>query len=454
VATFCDPNQMVNRKSPGELHDWITFVIMSACFVTFVAVTLGVDLVFNQIDRAVDRGWVPYGLTFVVAFCTIAAWLPPAKLSRALRVAVVLPGVHALVLALAWPAWHALSRFINDRSTTSELATHFPIALGAAATIVAFIVFACVVARRRSGEWLHGFVMLALTELMLLGMWLPISCSVWPGGEGEWWTSADPVVVDARSRVLLSIVPPTIVALGFTAFALRKPSQLLRARPAILAIVGAGYLFAFAVRLDASAREMVLYSNLLPILLTAMVVAIAALIIFGTALAIRSFAAQHAFKRKRRAEGVIVRELDAAVTPRVVTRDDAPVFGFEITSWLRGPRVVQRSFAVSIAGATIPVNGAHLVAPLPAATTQLQIGESFAVLRPGDRVTIAGHARATGDPFRTSAAPLAGELFIAPAERGASSFAHVALAMWRPCVAYLLIVVAVALPALAALAAS
>jgi hypothetical protein len=442
VATFCDPNLIVKRKSPGELAGWITFVIVSACLVTFIAVTLGVDLVFAQIDRAVDRGWVPHGLTFVLAFCMIAAWLPPGSLSRPLRVAVVLPGVHALVVALAWPAWHAVSRFINDRSTTSELATHFPVALAAGGTIVMFIAFACLVARRRSGEWLHGFVMLALSELLLLGLWLPISCVVWPGGAGEWWSNADPVIVDVSSRVALTVVPPTIVALGFTAFALRRPTQLLLARPLIIALVGAACFVAVAARLGASAREMLLYSNQLPILLTGMVVAIGALIIFGVALAVRSYAAQHAFQRKRRAEGVIV--LD----------DNAPAFGFEITSWLRGPRVVQRSFAVNIAGATIPISGAHLIAPLAQATTQLHIGESLAVLRPGDRVTIAGHTSASGDPFRTSAAPITDQLFIAPADRGASGFVHVALAMWRPCVAYLLIVVAVALPALAALAAT
>jgi hypothetical protein len=47
---------MWNRKSAGELATWITVVIVSACFVTFVGVTLGVNLVFNQIDRAIDRG--------------------------------------------------------------------------------------------------------------------------------------------------------------------------------------------------------------------------------------------------------------------------------------------------------------------------------------------------------------------------------------------------------------
>jgi hypothetical protein len=443
VATFCDPNLIVKRKSAGELADWVKLVVVSACIVTFVAVTLGVDLVFNQIDRAVDRGWIPYGLTFIVAFCVIAAWLPPAKLTRSLRVAVVLPFVHALVVALAWPAWHALSKFVSQPLAVTALATKFPIAIFASVAIAAFIAFSCVVARRRTGEWLHGFVMLSLCELLLIGLWLPISCNLLPGGHSEYWDAYEPVIGQHAlvGRIVVSVAPPTLVALAFTAFALRRPAQLLACRRAVIVAVIVLASCGVAMRADATAREMMLYSNLMPIMITAMIVAVAALIIFGVALAVRSYAAQHAFKHKKRADGVIV--LD----------EQTPVAGFEITSWLRGPRVVQRPFAVSIAGATIPVNGAHLIAPLPAASTQLHIGESFAVLRPGDRVTIAGHTRASGDPFRTSAAPLTGELFIAPADRVTSGLAHVALAMWRPCVAYLLIVVAVALPALAALVA-
>ncbi len=439
---FADPTQIVSRKSPGKLDDWICVVVGAACLVTFLAVTIGVDLVFHEIDRAVDRGWVPYGLVFIVAFCVLAAWLPPAKLSRALRVAVVLPAVHALVLALAWPAWQTLSRFVTDRSTASPLVTAFPIAFVAGIATVAFIAFASLVARRRSGEWLHGFIMLALTELLLLGLWLPISCALWPGGEGDWWSLSGPILVDVASRAAFSVIPPTVVAFAFTAFALRRPTQLLAMRRIVISAVAGLLLLALAMRMGATPREMVLYSNLMPMLLTAMIVAIAALMFFGIALAVRNAAALAALRGRRRADGVIT--LD----------DDAPALGFEITSWLRGPRIVQRPFSVSIARSTIPVRGAHLVAALPAATTQLRIGESYAVLRPGDRVTIAGHRDASGDPFRTSAAPLAGEIYVAPAERASSGFTHVALAMWRPCVAYLLIVVAVALPALAALAAT
>jgi hypothetical protein len=441
VTTFCDPSQVVNRKDPGALADWLVLVVGVACFVTFIAVPIGTGFALAQIDRAADRGWLPYTLTYVTAFGVLAAWLPPAPLSRALRVAVLLPAVHALVVALAWPAWHSLARFA-DASTASKLVTDFPIGTVALVTITGFLVFAGLVARRRSGEWLHGFVMLALCELLLLGLWLPISCKLWPGGQADWWTFTEPVVTEVAPRVALTAIPPTVLALVFTALALRRPSLLLAWRRVVVWFVGVALFVAFASRLGASAREMVLYSNLLPMLLTAMIVAIAALLCFGVGLAVEATRAQAAFRRRKRSDGVIVSD------------DGTPAFGLQITSWLRGPRIVQRPFAVSIAGATIPISGAHLVAAMPAATTQLRTGEAYAVLRPGDRVTIAGHADAAGDPFRTSAAPLAGDVMIAPADRAPAGFAQVALAMWRPCVAYLLIVVAVAIPALAALAAA
>lgn len=443
TPTFRDPALDVTRKGAGQLDGWISFVIAAACLITFAAVTIGVDLVTRQIDRTVDRGWFQNGLTFAVAFGMLAAWLPPSRMSRALRVAVLLPALHAAAIALAWPAWTALSRFVNDPAAASPLATGFPLAAIVTAALAAYAGFALLVARPRSGEWLHGFVMLALCELLLLGLWLPISCAAWPGGTDEWWTASEPVIASIGSRVALTVVPPTLVALAFTALALRRPSMLLGLRQPITYVVLVVLALAVALRLDASARILVLYANLLPILLAAVLVAVLALVLYGVALALREYRTSRALARRRTTSGVIVAD-----------DDDEPAVGLEITSWLRGPRTVQRAFSVRTPAGLLPARGVHLVTTLPAATTQLRIGEAIAVLRPGDHVTVAGHGTATGDPFRTSAAPIAGELFVSPADAGASLSAHVALAIWRPCVAYLLIVVAVAIPALAALAAS
>jgi len=435
---------MVQRRGAGKVADWVVCSIAVACIVTFAAVAIGIELLVDQLHwspREVDLGWARYGITFVVAFWILASWLPPARLSRALRVAVGLPALHALVLAVAWPVWHAIAPALPCDGAVTTFVRDFPFETVAAATGVGFVMFGIVVARRRSGEWIHGFAMLALAELLLLGLWMPIACAAWPGGHGEWWTPSQPLLANATGQVALIIIPPTLAALAFTAVALRRPALLSKHRALIGQCVAALFIVAVIARIGASARVMVLYTNFLPLLFVTSIVAIGALLALGTLTWWRAFVGDRMLRRRARYVGVIVDD------------DKQPVIGVEITSWLRGPRIVQRPFAVSTKEGTLPVRGAHVVGPLPSATTQLRAGECMALVNPGDSVTIGGIDEAHGDPFRTSAAPLANDMLIAPAPVGRVGFVHTTLAMWRPCVAYLLIVTAVALPGLAALLA-
>jgi len=431
---------MVQRRGPGKAAHWIVIAIALACVVTFAAVTIGVELVAAQLRwslHPLDLRWLRYGLTFTVAFWIFASWLPPARLSRALRIAVVLPALHALVVAAAWSAWLSIAPHLPRDGSATRFVVEFPFVAVTAATTVAFAAFAYAIAKKRSGEWIHGFAMLALAELLLLGLWLPIACEVWPGGPMRWWTEARPLLAHASSKIALIVVPPTLIACAFTAFALRRPSSLPRWRARIGQLLAIVFAVAVLTRVQAPARVIMLYTNFMPVLFVAAVVAIAALVVLGASTWWR---ARHGMPEQR-VEGVIVDE------------DREPVVGVEITSWLRGPRIIQRPFAVSTAQGTIPVRGGHIVGALPPATTQLRAGECMALLRPGDSVAIAGHATADGAPFRTSAAPIANELVIAPTPLVPGAFTNMTLAMWRPCVAYLLIVSAVALPGLAALLA-
>jgi hypothetical protein len=240
-------------------------------------------------------------------------------------------------------------------------------------------------------------------------------------------------------RIAFTVVPPTVIALGFTAVALRKPNVLGPARHMIAVSIGILLFTAIAVRANAGAREMLLYSNFLPVLLCAAIVAIVSLLALGAITWRRAARVQRELARLERQRGTVDDD------------SDEPAIGLEITSWLRGPRVVQRPFAVRTSAGMLPVCGAHLVAAMPLATTQLRVGEQIAVVEPGSAVEVAGQRTASGDPFRTSAAPAADAMYVSPADAERGGFAGAALVMWRPCVAYLLIVSAIALPALAAL---
>jgi hypothetical protein len=441
-AMFRESSELsLTRQPAGMLPPWVRTVIALACVVSFTSVTVGTQLLWDQLPAWVDLGYFRYGLTFYITFWILVSFFPPWPMSRAMRVAVLLPLAHAVMIACSWPVWNAVSQFVRDADATSSFATRFPIALVVLGTAAVFAVIAMLAARRRTGEWIHGFTMLALAELLLLGLWIPIACAAWPGGLGEWWSTQEPLLADAPSRIAFVIAPPTIVAIAFTVMALRRPSWLVSSHGTLAGVLGMLLLVAVSTRLDASGRVMLLYSNFVPVLLAAALVAVSALTVLGGVTWWRGWRMHRTFMARERRGGT------------VATDHEQPAVGLEITSWLRGPRVVQGPFTVSTSVGTLPVRGAHLVSAIPAATTQLKIGERLTLLKDGDEVLIAGQSEDGGDPFRTSAAPLADEMFVAPAAVDKPGFANVALVMWRPCVAYLLIVSAVAVPALAALLA-
>lgn len=429
----------LTRQPAGRLPPWVRLVIALGCLVSFASVTIGSQLLWDQLPGWVDLGYFRYGLTFYISFWILVSYFPPWPMSRAMRVAVLLPVAHAVMIACSWPVWNAVSRFLRDSDSATSFATQFPLLTVVLGTAIVFAGVSWLLSRRRSGEWIHGFAMLALAELLVLGLWIPIACSAWPGGLGEWWSASEPLLGDATSRIAFVVAPPTIVALGFTVVALRRPAWLLASHGMIAASVGMLLLVSAATRVDASGRVLLLYSNFVPLLLAAALVAVLAVVVLGSVTWWRSWSMHRAFIARERRGG------------NVITDCDEPALGLEITSWLRGPRVVQRAFAVSTAVGTLPVRGAHLVAAMPAATTQLRVGERLTVLKGGDEVQIAGHGDDAGAPFRVSAAPLADGMFVAPAALDKPGFPNVALVMWRPCVAYLLIVSAIAVPALAAL---
>jgi hypothetical protein len=91
--------------------------------------------------------------------------------------------------------------------------------------------------------------------------------------------------------------------------------------------------------------------------------------------------------------------------------------------------------------------GADVAMPIPQMSTHLAVGESMELARAGDAVVVAGLVPPPSDhPFRDSVALVPGPsgVIVGDPGRPLRGFANVALAMWRPCLAYLVIVIAVA----------
>jgi hypothetical protein len=198
----------------------------------------------------------------------------------------------------------------------------------------------------------------------------------------------------------------------------------------LVMLLAAALIIRFAPSHDAS----VLYGNFVPTLLAAATVAVLALV----AVAIT------AWPRRRRTRH--------ALAGRVAIHDGVAA-RFTLASWLRGPRPVTHAFTLVTPRGHVPVPaGVALDVALPAVSTALATGESIAVVRAGDEVAIDGFiVPPAGHPFRDSTAPQPGPrgLVLSRTDTAPADLAQVALVTWRPCVAYLAIVLVVALPALA-----
>lgn len=424
-----DPVMML-RAGPGTLPVWSRWTIGIASIVTVVAIALGGALLSGELAwEQTASYWLREDLAFVTALVIVGCFGPPAKLSRFLRLAVLLPVIHAVLVVCVWRVWETAARQLAEHSDGRALAAWFPFWSVIGLACVGVVATSVLVARRR--EWLHALTTLTLSTLLLVGLWMPIVAAM-TGNDG-WWVGRGTLLPHAGRATMFVTLPPLITATVFTYVSLRRP--IWYAKVVVLSLLGVAGL----CRMGASAAAMVVYANFIPILLVAMLLAAGSLIALATVTVVRGIRTRRTFASRERIVGVV----DHA--------DAGPVISLEIASWLRAPRVIQRPFSIATSAGVIPVSGAELVAPLPAATTLLSRGETIGIIHGGDPIVVAGHARDAGDPFRSSAAPLSGELWIAPADVERDGLTSMTLAMWRPSVAYLLIITAVALPGLAAL---
>jgi hypothetical protein len=179
-----------------------------------------------------------------------------------------------------------------------------------------------------------------------------------------------------------------------------------------------------------------LHDAFVHVLLALVVVAIVALVVLGVTTVLRRRPGDRSW-----CAGVIAED------------DDGEVVGcLEIASWLRGPRALLRSCIVTTPLGDLPIHGAVLDASATPLTSALAVGEAAVVLRTGDRVFVGGLVEAApdGSPFRTAAGLTPGPATVIAPARDHLRFAGMVLALWRPCVAYLVILTAIGIPVLVA----
>lgn len=440
----------LQQAGPGELSPRVGVLIYFACIVTILVAFRGMAAgwdVAQWVEAMNDGGWGRSAFWYesalgvgVMAAIALAA-LPRFRVSRMLRVAVLLPVIHLAAMLIAAELWrvldgdlvatlkaHGYLRNMSEFRPAILLPTYAQ--LGAA---FAAVVIAAIAIKRRHGEWAHAAVMLSLSFLLLVGLWLPVLSRFSLHIEGRYWREHVERVLGPQAFAQLALIPPAIAALAFTIVAFRFPRLLATYRRGLRVGVGIAFAVAtlFAMSLPAEGWDQYLESVYLVMIAAAL--AVASLTLLTLVSWLGSLIAHHRFHRLTRIEGTIA--------------DAGPVAMFEITSWLRGPRLAARSFAVTTARGALPVSGAAILAPIADTTTGLDIGGHAPALHGGDRVIVAGRTAAGGDhPFRASDAMEV--VSVASSEARRYRFSDVTLVVWRPSVAYLAILVAVAVPAL------
>jgi hypothetical protein len=436
-----DPTLDLARPRAGEVDVWVRLVVVAALLCT-LAVLVSAPRVVWQRDAdtiGIDQFTFQNALVAFALTMLALASLPPGP--RLVRIAVVLPVIQVLAMLGAWIAWTLLKHRMPSATDATPLFEKLPIRVVLPWLALAIGGGGWLVARKRRRETLHAVVMISLVNLLLLGLWLPLASNVWNGHGWRAWEQIEHALDTPNGMIVFVLVPPFIGALAFTATALRWPQVWRRNSAAVVALLLLALIIGIAMRREVTEIGAFIYLNFVHVVAASALVAVTAIATLGIA----------TWVGNARARGLL--EQPGVLVGTIVSKH--PIAMLELTSWLRGPRQACAAFVVETPYGEVPVPaGARVVAPTPLATTLLRTGEVVQTLKPGDRVALAGyiHAR-NGEPFRATSAPIAGATGITVGRIADEryGFSHVGLDLWRPSVAYLLILVAALLPGLAAL---
>jgi hypothetical protein len=436
---------MMDLKRPriGEVDRWVRVTVVLALAATAFVVLVGPRVMWTREVHtpALSKWWFSNTLAMAYGAFVAIALVMPARTTRYVRLAIVLPLIQIALLFGAWCAWKLMRAKMPSAVEATPLLERLPISIVVPWLALAIGVAARLVARRRKREWLHAALMIALVNLLLFGLWLPIVSAAYNSHADFAWNAIERTFKAPAQVIAMMIVPPLTGATLFTASALRRPDVWRSNAGVVTTILVMLLVIAVACRQNVDSISAYIYINFVHVLGASALLAVAALVALGTTMWISERRARMALENERTLIGTI--------------RGGDLIGALELTSWLRGPQPSCEAFAVTTAFGEVPVPpNARLVCPTPAASTLLRRGEAIVTLREGDRVVLGGYVTAQrGGPFRETVAPIPGSdgITVGLVDDERYGLAHAALDLWRPAIAYLVICVAVAVPAMAAL---
>lgn len=440
------------RPRAGHVELWVATVVAISCVAAVILVGVGAyelaragapTLRGEYFTRVIFDGpsWKHVLPALAMAVVLGVCALPESTTTRWIRLAVALPITHAVAMVLALLVVPSL-----DLRTLTDHAPYFdalPVLPWLASGLGLVLLLGFVIGGRR--EWAHAFVMLALAFLLLFGLWLPIA-SMFPVRVDDWgWSTykATRAHLEANPESIAAfvIVPPFVVATLYTVFAVRAPHLAKRIRLPIFIALILLCLTSLGTRANANVGAFMVHDNFMHLLFAALMIAIIATVTLSLTTWYGSWRDLKRLSRQKTAR-------EFAIT------DDGPeeVATMEITDFLRGPRIWMRSFIASDGNEELRVPaGGKLVTAIPKLSSVMRLGEQIVVVTKRDRVRLGGltSAEVGESPFRSHTITEVGPgLLVARAQPISTPVESMLLTAWRPSLAYLVILVVVAIPSL------
>lgn len=200
-----------NRPEAGQVEPWVRWTIAGACAIT-VAVVFASTEVMWQLYKPFPghEGLFVWAPPLVVSVAMALAFAPRATSSRWLRMALLLPAIHVVVMVVTWRLATVLHLFalVDITSLASDVPVlPFAIAMLGLTTGAGWLIGR----HRREGR--HAAVTIALANLLLLGLWLPVVSRLLAGArEFRWADRAVVALQDPAALVAEVIGPPFVLA--------------------------------------------------------------------------------------------------------------------------------------------------------------------------------------------------------------------------------------------------
>ena len=273
----------LHRPRAGSVDLWVRAVVVLAIAATLAILIAGPRVLWVRDGAMLGMSRFWFTNTLAIGFVTaiVFACIPGTRGSRFVRLAVLLPFVQVVAMLVAWAAWQLLRKKMWIAADSTPLFDHLPVRIVLPWTAAAIAIGARIVARRRRGEWLHAMVMLALVNLLLLGLWLPIASNEYNGRGWHSWSLIEELFDHPTKVTAFVLVPPFAGALVFTFTALRWPALWRRNTMVIGALLLVAVIFAVACRYDVSEIGAFVYVNFIHVIASAALVTVGAIVALG-----------------------------------------------------------------------------------------------------------------------------------------------------------------------------